>query len=78
MTHAGIECFLAVCRYKTGSRAAESLFITQSSLSTRLKALEKELGGPLFYRKQGGFSALLTHSSSSLPVSKKVRREKRY
>lgn len=60
MTHAGIECFLAVCRYKTGSRAAESLFITQSSLSTRLKALEKELGGPLFYRKQGCREMTLT------------------
>ena len=60
MTHAGIECFLAVCRYKTGSRAAESLFITQSSLSTRLKALEKELGGPLFYRRQGCREMTLT------------------
>lgn len=53
MTHAGIECFLAVCRYKTGSRAAEALYITQSSLSTRLKTLETELGGPLFHRKKG-------------------------
>ena len=60
MTHAGIECFLAVCRHKTGSRAAESLFITQSSLSTRLKALEKELGGPLFYRRQGCREMTLT------------------
>jgi len=60
MTHAGIECFLAVCRYKTGSRAAESLFITQSSLSTRLKALEKELGGPLFCRRQGCREMTLT------------------
>ena len=60
MTHAGIECFLAVCRYKTGSRAAESLYITQSSLSTRLKALEKELGGPLFYRRQGCREMTLT------------------
>ena len=60
MTHAGIECFLAVCRYKTGSRAAQALFITQSSLSTRLKALEKELGGALFYRKQGCREMTLT------------------
>ena len=60
MTHAGIECFLAVCRHKTGSRAAQSLFITQSSLSTRLKALEKDLGGPLFYRKQGCREMTLT------------------
>lgn len=60
MTPAGIECFLAVCRYKTGSRAAEALYITQSSLSTRLKALEKELGGPLFYRRQGCREMTLT------------------
>ena len=60
MTHAGIECFLAVCRYKTGSRAAQSLFITQSSLSTRLKALEQELGGQLFHRKQGCREMTLT------------------
>lgn len=53
MTHAGIECFLAVCRYKTGSAAAQALYITQSSLSTRLKILEKELGGRLFDRRNG-------------------------
>lgn len=53
MTHAGIECFLAVCRHKTGSAAAQALYITQSSLSTRLKTLEKELGGRLFHRKKG-------------------------
>lgn len=60
MTPAGIECFLAVCRHKTGSRAAEALYITQSSLSTRLKILEKELGGPLFYRKKGCREMTLT------------------
>lgn len=53
MTRTGIECFLAICRYKTISRAAEKLFITQSSLSMRLKTLETELGGKLFYRKKG-------------------------
>ena len=60
MTHAGIECFLAVCRHKTGSHAAEALYITQSSLSTRLKTLERELGGALFYRKKGGREMHLT------------------
>ena len=52
MTHSEIECFLAICHYKTASRAAEALYITQPSLSTRLKTLEKELGGSLFYRKK--------------------------
>lgn len=60
MTHAGIECFLAVCRYKTGSAAAQALYITQSSLSTRLKTLEKELGGRLFHRKKGCREMTLT------------------
>lgn len=60
MTDTGIECFLAVCRYKTGSRAAEALYITQSSLTTRLKNLERELGGPLFNRKKGGREMTLT------------------
>lgn len=60
MTHAGIECFLAVCRHKTGSAAAQALYITQSSLSTRLKTLEKELGGRLFHRKKGSREMSLT------------------
>jgi len=60
MTDTGIACFLAVCRYKTGSRAAEALYITQSSLTTRLKNLERELGGQLFHRKKGGREMTLT------------------
>lgn len=60
MTHTGIECFLAVCRYKTGTRAAQALYITQSSLSARLKNLEAELGGPLFHRKKGCREMTLT------------------
>lgn len=60
MTHAGIECFLAVCRHKTSSKAAQALYITQSSLSTRLKTLERELGGQLFYRKKGCREMTLT------------------
>lgn len=60
MTDTGIECFLALCRHKTVSRAAEALFITQPSLSTRLKTLEQELGGELFYRQRGRREMTLT------------------
>ena len=60
MTDGGIECFLAVCRYKTVSKAAEMLFITQSSLSTKLKNLETELGGILFHRRRGSREMTLT------------------
>ena len=60
MTPSEIETFLAICQYETVSRAAESLYITQSSLSIRLKALEKKLGGMLFYRRKGGRKMVLT------------------
>lgn len=60
MTQTEIECFLSICRYKTVSKAAEALYITQPSLSTRLKTLEKELGGNLFNRKKGNREMSLT------------------
>ena len=60
MTHTGIECFLAICRHKTGSAAAEVLYITQPSLSARLKALEQELGFSLFFRCKGSREMVLT------------------
>ena len=53
LTNLEIECFLAICEHKTISSAAESLYITQPSLSSRLKTLERELGGELFVRKKG-------------------------
>lgn len=62
MTQSEIECFLAICQYKTGSRAAEALYITQPSLSTRLKTLETELGGKLFYRNKGSREMQLTQA----------------
>ena len=60
MTQTGIECFMAICRYKTITRAAQMLYITQSSLSMRLKNLETELGGALFFRKKGSREMALT------------------
>lgn len=60
MTISEIECFLAICEHKTVSRAAEVLYITQPSLSSRLKTLERELGGELFIRKKGSREMSLT------------------
>ena len=60
MTTAEIESFLAICRYKTITRAAEHLFISQSALSTRLNTLERDLGGRLFYRQKGCREMILT------------------
>ncbi len=53
MTNAEIEAFISVYENKNISKAAGTLFISQSSLSTKIKALEKEIGCPLFQRSKG-------------------------
>jgi DNA-binding transcriptional LysR family regulator len=49
-----VEGFLEVARRGSVSRAAESLFITQPTLTARLHALERELGTSLFLRTPHG------------------------
>ena len=46
--------FLAVCETMNYTRAAEQLFVTQSTLSQYLLKLENELGTPLFSREKSG------------------------
>lgn len=60
ITHSGVECFLAICRFQTMTLAAERLYISQPSLSARLKTLEKEIGGQLFSRGKGNREMRLT------------------
>lgn len=49
-----LQCFLAVARLGNLSRAAEEMFLTQPTLTARLKALEEELGDQLFVRTSRG------------------------
>jgi DNA-binding transcriptional LysR family regulator len=49
-----VEGFLEIARRGSVSRAAEALFITQPTLTARLRALERELGTPLFLRTPHG------------------------
>lgn len=49
-----IEYFLAIVSNGGFSRAAEAIFISQSSLSKQIKSLEEELGTELFNRKAQG------------------------
>lgn len=53
MTHLEIEAFLAICKHKTISKAAAELFISQSTLSERLKTLEGKLNHTLLLRHKG-------------------------
>jgi DNA-binding transcriptional LysR family regulator len=45
-----VKCFWAVCEYNSFSEAAEQLYISQSSVSKNIQALEKECGLALFIR----------------------------
>lgn len=47
-----MELVYAIYRYGSFSRAAEELYISQSSLSTAIQNIEAELGTPLFDRRQ--------------------------
>src|SRR5919112_4377932 len=49
-----LECFIAVARLGNLSRAAEEMFLTQPTLTARIKALEEDLGDQLFVRTSRG------------------------
>lgn len=55
-----IETFLAIVEAGSISRASEILFLTQPTVSYRLKSLEDELGFPLVERKKGHRNIELT------------------
>lgn len=49
-----IRTFLEVAGIGSFQGAAEKLHVTQSTVSTRIKALEEKLNRPLFHRKRNG------------------------
>ena len=53
MDIADIETFLMLVRTRNISKTAEKLYVSQPTVSHRLKQLEDELGTPLFVRKRG-------------------------
>ena len=56
MQFSQVEAFIEVARRGSISRAAESLSLTQPTVTERLQALEAELGGKLFTRVKYGVS----------------------
>jgi DNA-binding transcriptional LysR family regulator len=79
MNGKGMEAFLAIAMGQTFIRAAEVLNLSQSSVSHRLKQLERGMGVVLVDRKKGGKSTELTTAGEALlPVALKwqeVQRE---
>jgi DNA-binding transcriptional LysR family regulator len=49
-----LEAFAEVARRQSVSRAAEALFVTQPTLTARLKSLERDLDAKLFVRSRRG------------------------
>ncbi len=49
-----VETFLDLCDTRSFNRTADRLGVTQSTVSGRIKALEVELGRPLFTRSRAG------------------------
>jgi DNA-binding transcriptional LysR family regulator len=49
-----LRTFLAVSRFKSVSKAADALNLTQPAVTTRIKALEDNIGAALFDRSTGG------------------------
>lgn len=66
MNQAEIEAFLAIVEQGSLSGAADSLYLTQSALSSRLENLEKETGARLVKRKKGVRKIELTEAGSKM------------
>lgn len=60
MDYLGIEAFLAIVRTRSLTKAAELLHISQSTVSYRLKVLEREMGATLVERGKGIQTITLT------------------
>ena len=71
MTLEQLEAFVETSRRGTVGRAAEALFVTQPTLTARLKALERELNTTLFVRSGRGMR--LTESGRTfLPYAERT------
>lgn len=70
-----IETFLKVQEYQNMTKAADALYITQSTVSYRLKSLEDELGTQLIARKKGTQTVMVTSQGKQfVPIAKEWMR----
>lgn len=53
MKFSDVELFLSIYKNKNLTKAANSLYMSQSTVSHRLNLLENEIGAPLFIRNKG-------------------------
>lgn len=65
MYYLGIRAFLAIVKNKNLKEAAESIFISPSTISYRLKILERQLGKKLIERNKGQSIICLTNEGKN-------------
>lgn len=51
-----LRCFIAIAREKSLKKASETLYVTASPISRRIKIFEDEIGYKLFTRKDKDFT----------------------
>jgi len=66
-----LETFLSLVTYKNFTKSAEMLHVAQSTVSSRLKGLEHELGKELFKRTNTGVE-LTPSGLTFLPYAKRI------
>lgn len=72
MDYSNIKTFMAIAETRSLSKAAEMLFLSQSTVSYRLKALEQEIGTELIQREQGkGFVTLTTKGEEFMDIAER-------
>ena len=69
MNLAEIETFLMIVKTKNITKTAENLFLSQPTVSHRLKLLEEELDVRLISRKKGYNRLNLLHREKNLSLS---------
>ncbi len=71
MTVHQLRIFLTVARYRSYTRAAEELYLSQPAVSIQIRELEQAIGTPLFER--AGRNILLTDAGQALlPYAQRV------
>lgn len=76
-----LKAFLEVAKTRHFGNAAETLFVSQSTVSARIKTLEDQLGVELFVRERGNIrlspsgDALITHAKSMMTLWARAKQE---
>lgn len=71
MNNLELEAFNKIVECGNFTEAAKGLYIPQSTLSTRINALEQEMGSKLFERSKGGKRVVLTNTGKQLAFASK-------